>query len=57
MWMLTILLLFASGDVQAFTFQAGAYKHECQSAADRVWRLNEVGFHVISATCERVKGV
>ncbi len=57
MWILTIMLLFASGEAHAFTFSAPS-KPECQVvASDDALRLREVGLHVVSSTCERVKGV
>lgn len=50
MWILTIMLLFASGEAHALTFSAPS-KPECQVVADRALRLNQIGLHVISATC------
>lgn len=57
MWILTIMLLFYGGEVQAYQFGPYGYQAECQAAGDDALRLREVGLHVISATCERVKEV
>lgn len=56
MWILTIMLLLYSGEVQAYQFGPYGWQIECQAAGDDALKLREVGLHVISATCERVKG-
>ncbi len=55
MWILTIVLLFASGESRAYAFEAGAWKAEYQAAADDMRKLNDMGLHVIGITCEQVK--
>ena len=55
MWILTIMLLLYSGEVQAYQFGPYGYQAECQAAADDSLKLREVGLHMIAATCERVK--
>lgn len=57
MWVLTVMLLLYSGEVQAHQFGPYGYQAECQAASDDALKLREVGLHVISATCERVKEV
>jgi len=57
MWILTILLLLANGDVRALTHEIAAPSHaaemRCRALAEDAWKLNEAGFHVIAASCSR----
>ena len=55
MWILTIMLLLYSGEVQAYQFGPYGYQAECQAASDDALRLREVGLHVVAAECHRVK--
>ncbi len=55
MWILTIVLLLASGDIKVVSVDAGRSLSaaSCNARAQNVWKLNEIGFHVIAATCAR----
>lgn len=55
MWILTIMLLLYSGEVQAYQFGPYGYQAECQAASDDALKLREVGLHVVAAECHRVK--
>lgn len=55
MWTLTILLLFASGDIKVVS--AGV-DHSlsgvvCKAKAQDAWQIKRLGVNVISATCAR----
>lgn len=57
MWILTIVLLLANGDIQVLTTPVdrtitGA---RCHAKAHDTWQINRIGVHVLSATCDRAK--
>lgn len=57
MWILTILLLFQDGSAVPVTkqFTRTVSPDECVAAARDMYRLREIGLHVISVTCSRAK--
>lgn len=57
MWILTILLLFQDGSAVPVTkqFTRTVSPDECAAAARDMYRLREIGLHVISVTCSRAK--
>jgi len=55
MWILTVVLMMASGDIALLTFDGGPHKVVCQAMADDSAKLREFGLHIVSATCERVR--
>lgn len=55
MWILTIVLLLANGDIKVVTTEAGhaLSPASCQTRAQNVWKLNDIGFHVLDVNCSR----
>lgn len=60
MWTLVIILLMPSNTVSVVTSEYGrgyVSKYTCQAAATDTKKIEQIGLHVLSAECVRVKNV
>lgn len=54
MWILTVVLMLASGQYQVLQFPEPS-KYECLNDAQQVFEMNDIGFNVIASSCARIK--